>query len=450
MLNISDNRVHDQVREGEWQSLEAAKAGRYHRSLTRLLLAVLLVAFLFLLLPWTQNVITRGQIITRDPENRPQTIQSTIEGRVDRWYVREGMRVKQGDTMAVLTEIKTEYFDPELLPRTDRQILAYREGIRNYDNKAEALAQQVEALRQELTVRMDQLRNRLNQEEARYLAIAEQVKAAELDQKVAMEQYQRQEELYRQGVKSLTDLEQRQLRLQESQARLEGVRRQFEVVGLEKENARMALQALRVDIQGKIAKTESDRFGVLSERNKQAAQVEKLENERNNYQVRQSLYVVRAPQDGYINRLYVPGIGTNVKEGEPLLELVPTSTDRAIELYVRPFDMPLLDTGHTVLLVFDGWPNFVFAGWPDLSVGAFRGKIAAVDRNIYDATGSYRVIIQQDQGHQSWPDILPMGSGVRGFILLNRVPLWYEVWRQLNGFPPDFYAFNKAVKKKKE
>jgi hypothetical protein len=33
-----------------------------------------------------------------------------------------------------------------------------------------------------------------------------------------------------------------------------------------------------------------------------------------------------------------------------------------------------------------------------------------------------------------------IGSGARGVALLNSVPVWYELWRQLNGFPPDYYT----------
>ena len=31
-----------------------------------------------------------------------------------------------------------------------------------------------------------------------------------------------------------------------------------------------------------------------------------------------------------------------------------------------------------------------------------------------------------------------MGSGVYGWALLDDVPVWYELWRQINGFPPDY------------
>jgi hypothetical protein len=36
-------------------------------------------------------------------------------------------------------------------------------------------------------------------------------------------------------------------------------------------------------------------------------------------------------------------------------------------------------------------------------------------------------------------------------MLLNDVPVWYEIWRQLNGFPPEYYepTASSAQKAKK-
>jgi hypothetical protein len=38
----------------------------------------------------------------------------------------------------------------------------------------------------------------------------------------------------------------------------------------------------------------------------------------------------------------------------------------------------------------------------------------------------------------SWPSERFLRQGVRanGWVMLSQVPLWYEIWRQLNGFPP--------------
>jgi hypothetical protein len=41
---------------------------------------------------------------------------------------------------------------------------------------------------------------------------------------------------------------------------------------------------------------------------------------------------------------------------------------------------------------------------------------------------------------QPWPRQVRMGSGVYGWTMLREVRVWYEVWRQLNGFPPSLAA----------
>ena len=50
--------------------------------------------------------------------------------------------------------------------------------------------------------------------------------------------------------------------------------------------------------------------------------------------------------------------------------------------------------------------------------------------------------------YQLDPILLP-GGGANGIALLNNVPLWYEIWRLLNGFPPDLYKNNEIPDGKK-
>ncbi|WP_240731490.1 hypothetical protein [Hymenobacter radiodurans] len=64
-----------------------------------------------------------------------------------------------------------------------------------------------------------------------------------------------------------------------------------------------------------------------------------------------------------------------------------------------------------------------------------------------DSQGQYRVLVTPDPNTEAWPDPLRVGSGVYGWALLNDVPIWYELWRQLNGFPPNFVGKPKAVDK---
>ena len=48
-------------------------------------------------------------------------------------------------------------------------------------------------------------------------------------------------------------------------------------------------------------------------------------------------------------------------------------------------------------------------------------------------------MISPDKNDYKWPSELRVGGGTNSMILLKDVPVWYELWRIINGFPPDFY-----------
>jgi len=147
------------------------------------------------------------------------------------------------------------------------------------------------------------------------------------------------------------------------------------------------------------------------------------------------------------------GIGQTIKEGEMLVSLMPTNYSLALESFVEPRDLPLIKIGEKVRIQFDGWPAIVFSGWPNVSYGSYGGIIYAID-NFTTEEGKYRVMIKPDLDDHPWPDLLRVGSAAHTMILLNDVPVWYEIWRQINGFPPDYYtvkdkASDESAKSKK-
>jgi hypothetical protein len=108
-------------------------------------------------------------------------------------------------------------------------------------------------------------------------------------------------------------------------------------------------------------------------------------------------------------------------------------------MYIKPLDYPLINLGQEVRFLFDGWPSIVFSGWPGFSFGTFKGRVVAID-NIISDNGQYRILVAQDAADAKvWPKALRPGSGAQGIALLGNVPLWFELWRQLNGFPPNYY-----------
>jgi hypothetical protein len=203
-------------------------------------------------------------------------------------------------------------------------------------------------------------------------------------------------------------------------------------------NARIELTNLRAKYAQDRAKTLSDRSSAVSSRSSSEGEVASLRNKISNVVVRQSLYVVRAPQTGYIVRALKAGIGETIKEGESIATLQPESPLLAAELYVRAMDVPLIQRGRTVRLQFEGWPAIQFSGWPSAAVGTFGGVVSVIDV-VSTGTGKYRLLVRaahpQAQA-RPWPHQLRIGSGVQGWVILDSVPVWYEIWRQLNGFPP--------------
>lgn len=442
MLNISPNSINQSMSVEEFHSFEETNLSSAHSMFTRWLLVTFGLMIVIMLLPWTQNVQSKGKVTTLRPEQRPQTIQSTIAGRIEQWYVQEGELVEKGDTIVFLSEIKAEYFDPDLVSRTEQQVSAKEGSIVAYDSKVTALENQIEALRAELDYKERQLRNKIRQTELKIISDSIEVERAIIDDSVAVRQFNRTKELYDDGIKSLTDLEDKRVKMQSTRAKLVAARNKYETSINELDNARLALSTVLYEYNQKIAKAESDKFSTLSNRYDAEASANKLRIEASNYERRSQFYYITAPQNCYITKAIKPGVGETVKEGDGIVTIMPADYELAVELYIKPMDLPLIQIGQEVRFIFDGWPAFIFSGWPGQSFGTYRGQVFAIDNTISD-NGEYRILVAPDEREKDWPIELRPGSGAQGIALLNNVPLWYEIWRRLNGFPPDYYDTDK-------
>ncbi|PSJ71494.1 biotin attachment protein [Sphingobacteriales bacterium UPWRP_1] len=438
MLNISDNRIDKRVDITRYTSFAQTKTWGGNRALAYWLVGFLCLFIVTMFLPWTQNIRAKGKVTTLKPEHRPQTIQTTIAGRIEKWYVQEGQLVKKGDTIVYISEIKDDYFDPQLLSRTAMQVEAKESSIGSYADKARALENQVKALTENRDFKLSQTKNKIRQTELKIQSDSIELEAAKTNYTVAKQQYDRQQELYNKGLASLTDLEQRQLKFQEALAKQISAENKFLTSRNELLNARIELNAIESEYADKIAKAQSDRFSTLSALYDAEGGVAKLQNQYANYSVRSQFYYILAPQDCYITKAIKTGIGETVKEGDDVVSIMPANYQLAVEMYIRPMDLPLIKVNEKVRFLFDGWPAFVFSGWPGVSFGTFGGRVVAID-NITSENDLYRILVAPDPQEQAWPAPLRVGSGAEGLALLNDVPLWYEFWRQLNGFPPEYY-----------
>ncbi|MEP3209042.1 MAG: biotin/lipoyl-binding protein [Maribacter sp.] len=438
MLNISHNKLNQKVSLEGFASAKRVFHKRHHKHFNRFLLAFALIGFIILFLPWTQNINGKGYLTTLKPDQRPQSIQSPIPGRIEKWYVQEGDEVKKGDTILHISEIKNEYFDPNLVERTGQQIKAKSASVSSYEGKVKALQNQMAALSNERRLKLEQARNKLIQSRLKVKSDSIDLEAANTNIKIAQRQYDRIVQLQSEGLKAITDVEQKRLKLQETQAKLISQENKLLAARNEVINAQVEINRVQNEYTNKISKAESDMFTAQSSQFDSEAQVTKLENEFTNYSMRNEMYYIRAPQNGFINKAIQGGIGQTFKEGEALVGIMPANIDMAVETYVEPLDLPLIHLGEEVRIQFDGWPAIVFSGWPNVSYGTYGGKVVAIERFISD-NGKYRILLSPDPEDHNWPEALRAGSGATTIALLEDVPIWYELWRQLNGFPPNYY-----------
>ena len=421
---------------GRFTAFARVRTPRAGRTLARWAAGLATLVLLTGFLPWTQNIRSTGKLTTLRPQDRPQTVPSTIAGRIKSWHVQEGQLVKKGDTLAEIVEIKDKYFDPALLARTREQLQAKISSLRENAAKTQALGGQQTALRQGLQASLSKARNKVRQTDLKVRSDRAELRAAQADFAIAQRQQERQEFLYKQGLKSLTELEQRRLKLQESTAKLQSGLNKLAASRQDSLSARIELQFLAAEYSDKISKSESDRRSATGYQFDTEGQIAKMRNELANLEIRASYYFITAPQTGYVVRALKEGEGEIVKEGEDLITLMPANPHLAAELYVRPMDVPLLRVGRRVRLQFDGWPALVFTGWPGSSFGTFGGVVQVIDN--LDSQGQYRILVTHEPNTEPWPAPLRVGSGVYGWALLDDVPVWYELWRQINGFPPNY------------
>ena len=449
MLNISDKKSINNDALEKYSTIKNLSNRPHYKILNRIILTVSIFALISLFLPWTQNISGSGAVTTLKPNQRPQTIQSVISGRIEKWYVQEGNYVEKGDTIIFISEIKEDYLDPNLVKNTKNQVDAKKQSLESYGSKVAILSKQMQAIKREKVLKLKQAENKIKQARLKIKSDSMDFVAAKTQLKIANTQYNRSLQLNKEGLKALSDVEEKRLKLQETEAKIITQENKFYTSKNEFINTEMEINRISAEYSEKISKAQSDQYTAMSNQYDTEAQVSKLENQYANYSIRNGMYYIKAPQSGYINRTLQSGIGENIKEGTPIATIMPSKYDIAVESFVDPIDLPLIKRGEKVRVWFDGWPTIVFSGWPDMSYGTFGGEVVAIENFISD-NGKFRILIAPDKNEASWPKQLSIGSGAQTIALLNTVPVWFEFWRTLNGFPPNYYKGKEKPSKEKK
>ena len=429
---------------GTRSALARARTPRGVKWAARLLVLTFLAApFLLAFVPWQQTVMCRGMVTAYHPTERVQVLTARVSGQVRTWHVVEGSRVKKDDRI-----VDIEDNDPELAARLDAQrtFLSGRlEAAREEVEELTAAATAQESARDAAVKAAE-----ANREAARKtIEVSQQTKNnAQFAQTFERDRFEIFDDLFanprfgglesklsRDGARmrsdrAQTDIDKADAEIQRAQAGLltqEALLLQAEASGLS------AIAVARSNLR----KAEQNQFSVERE-------IQDIDNRIERFKAR---YVV-APCDGTVYRVAanVGSGGQYVKEGDELCTIVPDTNERVVELFLDGVDAPLVlayadRAGRPphVRLQFEGWPAIQFSGWPELAIGTFGGKVKQVD-SAANLQGKFRVLVEPESTltGDEWPapEFLRQGNQTVGWVLLNRVPLGYEIWRRLNGFPP--------------
>lgn len=414
----------------ELPALQLVQSSNWIRKLGYVLLCLMLVGVaLMVLLPWQQTARGSGRVIAYVPQERQQPVMAPVKGVVSMVApnLREGDFVKQGTVILELQPAAANMVEQMTFQLSDLKAKlesakikaeVYQRNINDFtdarDYAVRAAAEMVEMAQAKLQAKQTLLPG---------------YEAKELQARL---NYERQAALFRGGATAEKEVEKLKKDLDVAVSELASSKFEVQSALKEVDAKQHELEQKRSEAQTKIdyAKAmEQDALGLQATVQKEMRELEIKLSEL-------KLLRIEAPRDGTIYRLPVYERGQTIKEGETLFTIVPSTTERAVELYIKGNDISLIHAGDHVRLQFEGWPAIQFSGWPSVAVGTFGGQVARVDPTD-DGTGKFRIQVIPEKDSE-WPPVEYLRQGVRanGWVMLDTVRLGYEIWRQLNGFPP--------------
>ncbi len=440
-MGLTNMQASTQSRDASLPALKLVQSSRWVWRFANALLVLLLLSIVgMIFVPWQQSARGAGQVIAYSPQERQQTVTAPTKGIVAiiSPELREGSIVKKGDLI-----LEMEPSAADLVSQLEASLRDLDAKVATAETKAEVYGRNVIDFTEAKSAAVSAADQLVEAAEAKWDAKQKLVAGYEAKRLQAQLNLERQKKLFENGLQSEKELEKLQKDLNVAESDLRSAQ-------LEVEAALGELGAKRKERIQKEREAQTKVDYAKAMQQEALGQVATANKERRDIEIKLSELQrlnIRAPRDGTLYRVEVFEQGQMLKEGDPLFTIVPETSQRAVELWVSGNDVPLVHAADHVRLQFEGWPAVQFAGWPSVAVGTFSGTVASVDATD-DGMGNFRVLVVPDE-ESSWPSERYLRQGVQanGWVMLNQVPLGYEIWRQLNGFPPTASDTEKAKSK---
>lgn len=437
---LEDLQVDDLATSAKLQSWEAVQIPERLKFNARLAIKlILLFTLVIAFVPWTQTVTVTGQLSAYSPYERPQDIEAQIASQINKWHVFEGSRVKQGDLIVELRDVDPSFMAPDLLPLLEQQKEALTQNRKAALERADQLTDRIKEMQNLVRAAVPSAEARVLEAENKVRAAEQRVVSAKIAVDTAELNVNRHKELATQGLVSQRELE---LSIQgaiASKADQQGAEATLKEAKQGMRALSFGRDQISAEVLQRLMDAEAQRAGALAEAARAADQLANVGLRLSNATQRRIASRVLAPIDGTVVRMAEVGPGETVKVGDRLVQISPTSADKACEMLADGLDAPLLNTGRKVRLLFYGIPAIPLPAWPELMAGTYGGIIKVVDQ-VDNGKGNFRFWVVPDPDDRPWPEQAHVRQGTRvmGWVILNRVPLWYELWRRFNLFPPDY------------
>jgi multidrug efflux pump subunit AcrA (membrane-fusion protein) len=422
------------------QAWELARIPDYLRRYGRLAIKLLIGFFVLIaFVPWTQTIIATGQLSAYSPFERAQDIEAQITGRIKKWHVYEGVRVKQGDLIIELDDYDPSFMSPDLLRLLQDRKRALDQTRRAATDRADQLEKRIKEMQNLVKAAVPSAEARVIEADNKVREAQQHVHAAKIAVDTAELNVGRHRELAQRGLVSQRELE---LTINEaigSKAVLQAAQAALKAAEQGMRALQFGRDQITADVLQRLLDAEAARAGALAEAAKATNELADVELRYSNAEQRRVAGRIYAPMDGTVVRMAEVGPGETVRQGDKILRISPLMADKAAELRADGLDAPLLNVGRKVRLLFYGIPAIPLPAWPEVMAGTYGGIIKVVDQ-VDDGKGNFRFWVVPDPEDRPWPEQahVRQGTKVMGWVILNRVPLWYEMWRRFNLFPPDY------------
>ncbi|MGH7227989.1 MAG: HlyD family secretion protein [Nitrospiraceae bacterium] len=432
--------VDNLATSAELQSWEAVQIPDRLRFSARLAIKLLLLfALVIAFVPWTQTITATGQLSAYSPYERPQDIEAQIAARIQKWHVLEGVRVKQGDLILEMSDVDPVFMAPDLLSLLEQRRVALEQTSLAALDRADQLEKRIKEMQNLVKAAVPSAQARVVEAENRVREAEQRVAAAKVGVDTAELNVNRHKELAAQGLVSQRELEVTIQAAIAAQAEIQGAQAGLTAAKQGMKALAFGRDQISADVLQRLLDAEAARAGAIADAARAANEVADISLRLSNATQRRIASRIFAPIDGTVVRMAEVGPGETVRPGDKLVRISPSSADKAAELWADGIDSPLLNVGRKVRLLFYGIPAIPLPAWPELMAGTYGGVIKVVDQ-VDDGKGNFRFWVVPDPGDRPWPEQshVRQGTKIMGWVILNRVPLWYEMWRRFNLFPPDY------------